>query len=128
VALLNQTKADSIVAAAGSLPLADVSKGVHGLRQIIWTVEKTSRHVDWNEVPEGIGGKVDVTVWHELVQDSKVRSTKLPTTAAGSKPANIVFLWQEKPGDPAEHVEFTQAVGHSYAEYPLIPTNLCHRT
>jgi len=109
VALLNQTKADSIVAAAGSLPLADVSNGVNGLRQIIWTVEKTSRHVDWNEVPEGIGGKVDVTVWHELVQDSKVQSTELSTTAAGSKPANIVFLWQAKPGDPAEHVEFTQA-------------------
>ncbi|KAF2496978.1 acetyl-CoA synthetase-like protein [Lophium mytilinum] len=109
VELLNQTGADSLVAAAGSLPLTDVSKGVPGLRQLIWTVEKTSRHMDWNEVPEGIGGKVDVTVWHELVQESKTASTELPTTAAGSKPANLVFIWQEKPGAPAEIVELTQA-------------------
>ena len=77
--LLNQTGADSLIAEAGSVPLADVSAGVAGLRQVIWTVEKTSRHMDWNEVPEGIGGKIDVSVWHQLIQDQKNASAELPS-------------------------------------------------
>lgn len=108
VELLIRTGADSLVAAAGSLPLADVGKGVSGLRQVIWTVEKTSRHMDWNEVPEGIGGKIDVSVWHELVQDQKNGSPTLPP--GPDKTAGVVFLWQEAVGKAAEVVEFTQQV------------------
>ncbi|PSN74403.1 hypothetical protein BS50DRAFT_511321 [Corynespora cassiicola Philippines] len=104
--LLNQTGADSLIAEAGSVPLADVSAGVAGLRQVIWTVEKTSRHMDWNEVPEGIGGKIDVSVWHQLIQDQKNASAELPSD--DTKPPGVVFLWQETVGKPAEVVEFTQ--------------------
>lgn len=106
VELLNQTKVDSLIAEAGSLPLADVGKSVRGLRQVIWTVEKTSRHMDWNEVPEGIGGKIDVSVWHQIIQDHKASAATLPANE-GAAP-NVVFLWQEAVGKPAEVVEFTQ--------------------
>lgn len=106
VQLLHQTAADVLIAQAGSVPLAGVSKSVPGLRQIVWTVEKTSRHMDWSEVPEGIGGNVDVSVWHELIQDAKNERDVLPSDAA--KAPNVVFLWQEAVGKPAEVVEFTQ--------------------
>jgi acyl-CoA synthetase (AMP-forming)/AMP-acid ligase II len=106
--LLLQTGADALIAEAGSVPLAELSQGVTGLRSIIWTVEKTSRHMDWSEVPEGIGGKVDVAVWHELVQEQKNATTPLPSTSG--KPPNVVFLWQEAVGKSAEIVEFTQQV------------------
>ncbi|KAH6638823.1 hypothetical protein C7974DRAFT_387380 [Boeremia exigua] len=106
VELLQATGADSLIAQAGSVPLADVTRSVPALRQIVWTVEKTSRHMDWSEVPEGIGGKVDVSVWHELVQDSKYTEDALP--ADGGKAPGVVFLWQEAAGKPAEIVEFTQ--------------------
>lgn len=106
IELLVKTNADSLIAEAGSVPLADVGKGVPGLRQVIWTVEKTSRHMDWNEVPEGIGGKIDVSVWHQLVQDQKNGSAQLPQDAG--KAPNVVFLWQEAVGKPVEIVEFTQ--------------------
>ncbi|OCK84455.1 acetyl-CoA synthetase-like protein [Lepidopterella palustris CBS 459.81] len=124
VHLLNETGADALVAEAGSLPLGDVSKEVPGLRQVIWTVEKTSRHMDWNEVPEGIGGKVDVSVWHELVQDQKAPSTVLPQNVAGQVPPSLVFVWQEKPGTEAEIVEFTQnnivaAIGALISAIPI---------
>ena len=112
VELLQATSADSLIAQAGSVPLADVTRSVPGLRQIVWTVEKTSRHMDWSEVPEGIGGKVDVSVWHELVQDSKHTDHVLPSD--GGKPPGVVFLWQEAVGKPAEIVEFTQQVGTSF--------------
>lgn len=106
VELLQATGADSLIAQAGTIPLADVSRAVPGLRQIVWTVEKTSRHMDWSEVPEGIGGNVDVSVWHELVQDSKHTEDALPS--GGAKAPGVVFLWQEAVGKPAEMVEFTQ--------------------
>lgn len=108
VELLVRTGADALVAEAGSIPLADVTKGAPGLRQIIWTVEKTSRHMDWSEVPEGIGGKLDVSVWHELVQDQKNAAAVLPATSGTAPP--VVFLWQEVAGKSAEAVEFTQKV------------------
>ena len=100
-----------MIAPAGAVPLAEISEAVPAIRQVIWTVEKTSRHMDWNEVPEGIGGKVDVSVWHDLVQDQRSRSTKLPEDT--SKAPNVVFIWQEKVGGPAEVVEFTQGVSSS---------------
>ncbi|XP_014558817.1 hypothetical protein COCVIDRAFT_93386 [Bipolaris victoriae FI3] len=106
IELLVQTGADALIAEAGSVPLSDVSQAVADLRSIVWTVEKTSRHMDWSEVPEGIGGKVDVAVWHELVQEHKSSAGPLPTTS--EKAPGIVFLWQEAPGKPAEIVEFTQ--------------------
>jgi hypothetical protein len=106
VDLLVQTGADALIAQAGSVPLAHVIEGASGLRQIIWTVEKTSRHMDWSEVPEGIGGKIDVSVWHELVQDQQSGASTLPTDT--DKAPGIVFLWQEAVGKPAEIVEFTQ--------------------
>ncbi|KAF2021301.1 hypothetical protein BU24DRAFT_430041 [Aaosphaeria arxii CBS 175.79] len=106
IELLARTNADSLIAEAGSLPLADVTRGAAGLRQVIWTVEKTSRHMDWNEVPEGIGGKLDVSVWHELVQDHKNGSIELPQNSG--KAPNVVFLWQQGITKSVEIVEFTQ--------------------
>lgn len=107
--MLSRTKADALVAEAGSLPLADVSKAVPNLRQVIWVVEKTSRHVDWNEVPEGFGGKLDVAVWHELVEETK-ETSELPEDAEGSVPPNIVTIWQNKIGEVGQIVELTQGV------------------
>jgi acyl-CoA synthetase (AMP-forming)/AMP-acid ligase II len=108
VELLVQTRADALIAQAGSVPLAEISKGASALRSIIWTVEKTSRHMDWSEVPEGIGGTTDVAVWHELVQEHRNGAAALPSTPG--KPPGVVFLWQEAVGKPAEIVEFTQQV------------------
>ena len=108
VELLQATGADALIAQAGSVPLADVTRSVPALRQVVWTVEKTSRHMDWNEVPEGIGGKVDVSVWHELVQDSKYTEDVLPSSTG--KAPGVIFLWQEAVGKPAEIVEFSQQV------------------
>jgi acyl-CoA synthetase (AMP-forming)/AMP-acid ligase II len=112
VDLLVQTGADAIIAEAGSIPLADVIRGASGLRQIVWTVEKTSRHMDWNEVPEGIGGKIDVSVWHQLVQEQQDGTATLPPTTG--KAPGVVFLWQEAVGKSAEIVEFTQQVRTVY--------------
>ena len=127
IKLLNETGADSLIAQAGSLPLADIGKGVPSLRQVILTVEKTSRHMDWNEVPEGIGGKIDVSVWHELVQDQKTRSsTELPQNESGPKPGNLIFVWQEKPGKEADIVEFSQNVSFDTFKLTISSLTSCY--
>jgi hypothetical protein len=105
---LNDTKADTLIAAAGALPLEDVTSQARGIKDIIWVVEKTSRHMDWSDVPEGIGGKVEVSVWHELVQDHNSSTLAFP---ADSKPGNVVTVWRHGvASDKRDIVEFTQAV------------------
>lgn len=126
--LLQRTGADSLIAQAGSAPLADLTRSASSLRQIIWTVEKTSRHMDWSEVPEGIGGKIDVSVWHELVQDQKNGAAVLPSNA--DKASSVVFLWQEAAGKSAEIVEFTQQVRKHILHRPsllkLVESGCCY--
>ncbi|KAK7541493.1 hypothetical protein BKA81DRAFT_407365 [Phyllosticta paracitricarpa] len=107
--LLRKSGADVLVAAAGSIPLADVAKGVPSLKQAIWVVEKTSRHVDWNEVPEGTGGKIEVSTWHELVQDNiGGASVEVPSHVDQGPAADLFFVWQAGVGADGEIVQFTQ--------------------
>lgn len=122
--MLRSTKADGLIAEAGSLPLADVSKDVQNLRQVVWVVEKTSRHVDWNEVPEGFGGKIDVSVWHELVEDAKDSvGSDLPKGPEGYVPPNIFTLWQNKIGEVGQITEFKQAVSRGLFSRTLMRQN-----
>jgi hypothetical protein len=107
--ILRESGADFLIAEAGSLPLADVAKGVPGLKEAIWCVEVTSRHMDWKEVPSEVGGSVEVSVWHELVQDSLADSSpELPEDDV--QPGSIVLVWQDKPGAKADLVEFPPKV------------------
>ena len=101
--------ADSLVAAAGSLPLEFITEGYPSMKHLIWVVEKTSRHMDWTEVPEGLGGSIDVAVWHELVHDhAELLSIALPD-AASSALGDITTVWQSEPSRPGEIVTFTHA-------------------
>lgn len=101
VSQLKSTRADCLIAEAGALPLAECADTI---KQVVWVVEQTSRHMDWTEVPEDVGGKIEVSVWHELVKDAQ-NGTDLPTDL---KSGNIVTLsWQAK-SSSYEVVEFTQ--------------------
>ncbi|KIW07224.1 uncharacterized protein PV09_02082 [Verruconis gallopava] len=104
---LAETKADALVAQAGSLPLEEVSKAYKSLKQVIWVVEKTSRHMDWTEVPKDVGDQMDVSMWHQLVRDHQdITSSAIPDIKSADLP-NIVTIWLDKPGSAAQVVEFT---------------------
>lgn len=65
--------------------------------------------MDWTEVPEEVGGKIEVDAWHELVQNPQnVTSADLPNIKT-EELGKIVTIWQGKSGD-AEIVEFTHKV------------------
>lgn len=86
-----------------------------GLAQVIWVVESSSRHMDWSEVPDGIGGRVDVWVWHEVVQDHRAEtSSELPGRDLNLEPGNVTTIWQDGHVKPSEIVEFTQRVSIRY--------------
>jgi hypothetical protein len=105
--LLQKTKADVLVAAAGSLPLDLLSRQHRGLKQLIWVVEKTSRHMDWTDIPEGLGGNIDVSVWHELVQDQQDSPSGGFPELRSNQLGKIVTIWQDQQPTPFEIVEFT---------------------
>ena len=116
--ILVETKADILVAGAGSLPLQELLQKYPSLKQVIWVVERTSRHMDWNEVGEGEGGKAEIAVWHDII-DEKQTSSELPGDIPEGTVTNVVMVTKDEWSamDSYELTEFTQAVRHSHSSY-----------
>jgi hypothetical protein len=109
--LLEQTRAQCVVATAGSLPLTGLTESVSSLRQVIWVTDSANEHMDWEGAPENeTGGKLDVCVWHNLMAEASSTSSDLPKNDETVIPGNLVFLWQKSLNSSAEVVEFTQKV------------------
>lgn len=104
ISLLRQTKADTVVAAVGSFPFDVIKKSYPALKQLIWVVDEGSKHMDWNEVPTGTGGPVNVSTWQEIVQDAPATGVDLPATDRKTKLKNILAFWPS-----GELVEYTHA-------------------
>ncbi|QDS68750.1 hypothetical protein FKW77_004769 [Venturia effusa] len=123
IGLLQKTQADVLIAAAGSLPLQEVAKKHKSLKQVIWVVEKTSRHMDWTEIPKDIGGNIDVSVWHQLIQDHQDLSNADMPDIKSEELGNIITICADKPGSEERIVEFTHknivaAIGALIAALP----------
>jgi hypothetical protein len=116
--LLEQTQAQCVVATAGSLPLAGLTENVSSLRQVVWIADSASKHMDWQGAPESeTRGKLDVSVWDNLVTEASSTSSELPKNDEGVVPGNLIFLWQKSPDSFAEVVEFTQKVRNQCPRY-----------
>lgn len=124
--MLRRSAVDTVVTATGSFPLDAVVKAYPSLRQLIWVVDEGSRHMDWNDVPEGMGSAVNVTTWQDLLNDTLgAAGTELPASdEKASAPGDIVTFWQGKQGELEEMVRFTQAnlVSGISGQISAIPT------
>lgn len=112
--ILGQTQADVLLAAAGTLPLKELVKHYAGLKQLVWVVERSSRHMDWNEVPEGFGGKTNVVAWHDIIdQEEGSASSEIPSPVSLSTEPDIIAVheYQTDDSDRYEIVHVTQKVG-----------------
>ncbi|KAG6284365.1 hypothetical protein E4U09_007928 [Claviceps aff. purpurea] len=108
--VLRRSAVDTVVTASGSFPLDSVVKAYSLIRQLIWVVDDGSRHMDWNNVPEGTGGSVNVTTWQDLVNDTPGSTlTELPPVDKDQVPQDIVTFWQDKASNIGEMVLFSQA-------------------
>lgn len=66
--------------------------------------------MDWNVVPEGTGGKVEVVVWHELIDERKTLTSSevLPVDKESSVQPLSTF-WATD-GGVGQLVEYTSEV------------------
>lgn len=110
ISMLRRAAVDTVVALPGSFPFDNVVKSYPSLRQVIWVVDEGNRHMDWNEVPKGMGGSVNVATWQDIIQDNPVDAGKeLPPVEGQMEPRDITVFWPSKPGVMEEMVRFTSA-------------------
>ena len=110
ISMLRRSAVDTVVTASGAFPFDKVVKAYPALRQLIWVVEDGSSHLDWNEVPKGLGGTVNVATWQDIINDlPEVAGAELLPLDPGTTPKDVVTFWQSKPGQMEEMVRFTQA-------------------
>jgi hypothetical protein len=105
IAHLSEVKPDFLIAEAGA-----VLAGCSSLRHIIWVAKEGNRHMDWNVVPEGTGGKVEVVVWHELIDERKtLANSEVPPVDKESSVQPLSTFWAA--GEGVGHlVEYTSEV------------------
>ncbi|KAI0122893.1 hypothetical protein BJ170DRAFT_642569 [Xylariales sp. AK1849] len=125
ISMLQRSAADTVVTNAGAFPFDSVVKSYQSLKQLIWVVDEGSKHMDWNEVPEGFGGKVNVSTWQDILHDSPATAgNDLPASGDTKEPADVVLFWQSKPGTLEEMVRLTQKnlVSAVSAQLTAVPT------
>lgn len=125
LSMLKQSKADTLVAAVGALPFEDVAKGYSALRRLIWVVDEGSKHLDWDEVPKGTGGAINVSTWQEIIEDQKSSVAELPPSDPKDQPKDLVAFWIAKQGEVGQMVEFTHSnlVSGISAQLSAIPVS-----
>jgi hypothetical protein len=126
ISMLRRSATDTVVTAPGSFPFDVVVKNYPSLRQLIWVVDEGSKHMDWNEVPQGTGGSVNVSTWQDIVNDAPLDAGKtLPPLEGQKEPRDVTVFWQSKPGQQEEMVRFTAGnfVSAIAAQIFAIPTS-----
>ncbi|KAE8152508.1 hypothetical protein BDV25DRAFT_150991 [Aspergillus avenaceus] len=93
-ALLQKAQADVLIAEAGALDLSLVAKSNGQLSQVIWVAKIGSRHMDWNDVPSDVKGSLDVSVWHEVVEEKKdLTGLDVPSWDASTPTPSVTTVW-----------------------------------
>lgn len=108
--MLKAASADTLITLAGSVPLQALLEQYPDLKQVVWVVEKTSRHMEWSEVPEGVGGKAEIAVWHDIIEER--RSSVTGDLTNDKEPTNVIVISKNvsNPSTGFDIVEITQQV------------------
>ncbi|KAL9571444.1 hypothetical protein ACKAV7_004782 [Fusarium commune] len=125
VSMLRRSAADTLITAPGAFPFDAVIQAYPSLRQLIWVTDEGSSHMDWNEIPEGTGGNINVATWQDILRDAPAHAgTELPAIDPEKTPSDVVTFWQTEPGEVEEMVRFSQAnlVSAISAQLAAIPT------
>jgi hypothetical protein len=108
--LLHDAQADVLIAEAGALDLSFVAKNNEQLSEVIWVAKLGSRHMDWNDVPQDVQGRLSVTVWHELIDEKKdLAGLDVPSWDPTSSTPSVSTVWLSATGK-GELVEYQPEV------------------
>ncbi|KAL2866264.1 uncharacterized protein BJX67DRAFT_382073 [Aspergillus lucknowensis] len=115
--LLRKAQADSLIAEAGALDLTVVSKENKQLSHVVWVAKLGSQHMDWHDVPKEVEGRLDVAVWHELVDEKKdLAGLEVPEWDPSSPAPSLTTLWS---GEFIEYSAETLVAGIAGLIYSL---------
>ncbi|CAK7568462.1 MAG: hypothetical protein SEPTF4163_006454 [Sporothrix epigloea] len=94
VSMLRRSAADTVITAPGCFPFDTVVQTYPALRQLIWVVDEGSAHLDWNEVPKGMGSSVNVSTWQDVVNDApEAAGRDLPLLEGQTSPRDVTVFW-----------------------------------
>lgn len=104
--LLKEANAPIVIATAGTLPLASIDTHCKDIKEVIWVVEDTSRHMDFEDADDNVA----TLHWHDLIaQQSGSTSNEVPKDAPGAGVAvQDVVTMSRKSRDFGEKIAFTQ--------------------
>ncbi|KAL2122351.1 hypothetical protein VTJ04DRAFT_2806 [Mycothermus thermophilus] len=125
VSMLRRSDSDTVVTEPGTFPFDLVATTYPGLRRVVWVVDEGNKHLDWNEVPKGVGSSINVSTWQDVVNDSPASAgQELPPLQDQKPPADVTVFWDSQPGQEEELVRFTSAnlVSGIAAQLAAIPT------
>ncbi|KAI1812338.1 hypothetical protein GGS20DRAFT_587630 [Poronia punctata] len=109
ISMLRQSGADTVVTCPGAFPFDSVVKSYPALRQLVWVVDEGSKHLDWNEVPKGMGGKVNVSTWQDILSDHpQSAGAALPAEDHTTDAPDVIMFWKNDDDTVEEMVRFTQ--------------------
>lgn len=92
------------------MDLSVLLKGASSLKHAIWVAKEGSRHMDWTQLPDGIGSAIEVAEWHETVEDRKAPIfSSLPDTDPKIPPRPLVAFWPNLAGN-GNFVEYSSGV------------------
>ncbi|OJJ48432.1 hypothetical protein ASPZODRAFT_113308 [Penicilliopsis zonata CBS 506.65] len=91
---LQKIKADALIAEAGSLDLSVVAKGNDQLAHVLWVAKYGSRHMDWSHVPEELKNRLEVNVWHNLVEENRnIHGSDVPSYDPSTPTPSVTTVW-----------------------------------
>ena len=105
--MLRRSTADTIITAPGSFPFDAVVRAYPNLSNLVWVLDEGNKHLDWNEVPKGIGGRVNVATWNDIVSDGPPSAGTVLPQRSDKAPKDIVTFWTGKSGETEDMVEFS---------------------
>lgn len=107
---LQRAGADALVAEAGATDISVVYGAQPKLKSLLWVARQGNQHIDWSQPPDEIEGKVDVAVWHELVNAKRDSvSSDVPASDPTTTVYPLVTVWLNETGT-GKLVEYTQGV------------------
>ena len=122
--VLHSTNVDVLIAPAGTVPAEHLAMSCPKVKQAIWVVEETSRHMDFGVNPSKTQTAVE---WHEIIGAVDLDSNAPSNLPLAWEAPNIIYIYQKKKPTTYDVVEFSQKVSLVF-EIAAFSSKSSHRT
>jgi hypothetical protein len=122
---LQKVQPDVLIAEAGTLGLQPALSGCEALSCVIWVTKAGNEHMNFAETPGEVEGKVDISTWHDLIEENKSpASMELPSIDRGNPSPSLSIV--ESSSNSTSVVEYTSEVSNQLWALLPIPAQLHH--